>query len=109
MEIEAQVSTVRPRTSRVTVASDSITWGENYFIRAVERAAGAMNRRVVSAALSSVDMRGGTRRASNDLENDDLFLEMSMILELETSLQISDVLPGKCLANLRCNSIDSKT
>lgn len=82
-EIRSQLSTDRPLgTGRVTILSDSMTWKRNYFIRAAERVAGALNKRIVSATLSITDIRGCSARASNGSEIDDIFLEMDMILEL---------------------------
>ncbi|KAJ4388682.1 hypothetical protein N0V93_006141 [Gnomoniopsis smithogilvyi] len=80
-DIQKSVGRV-PGTGRMTIRSDSVTWDENFFIRTVERVAGAFDKRVVSATLSDADIRGVTRPVSNDSEIDNAFVEMNMVLEL---------------------------
>lgn len=82
-EIETQVSMITSKTSRIIIASDSITWRANYFTRAAGRAAGALSKRVAKVTYSCVDTSVGARYESVSSQVEDTFLEMNMILELE--------------------------
>lgn len=81
-EIECQGVDGNLNTGQVTVKSDSITWGQNYFIRSAKHVADALNKRLISATQSSTDTREVFGWASNGCESDDMFLEMDMVLEL---------------------------
>lgn len=81
-EIQGHGRSGNPRTGQVIAKPDSITWGQNHFIRSAKHVANALNKRLVSATQSSTDTEGALGWASNDFESDDLFLEMDMVLEL---------------------------
>lgn len=85
-EIQSQESSSGTllETAQVTVGPGSMTWGANYFIRAAERVAAMLNKKVVRATLSTstTNISQSTSRASNGSEIDNIFLELDMILEL---------------------------
>lgn len=81
-EIECQGGKGNLSTGQVTVKSDSITWGQNYFIRSVKHVADTLNKRLISATQLSTDTREGFGWASNGCESDDMLLVMDMVLEL---------------------------
>lgn len=81
-EIQCHGDSGNSRTGQAIVKPDSITWGQNYFIRSAKHVANALNKRLVSATQSSTDTEGALGWASNDFESDDLLLEMDMVLEL---------------------------
>lgn len=81
-EIECHERGGNLSSGQVTVKSNSITWGQNYFIRSAQHVADALNMSLVNATQSITDTRGAFGPVPSGWESDDVFLEMDMILEL---------------------------